>query len=418
MSLEVIIVGAGIAGLCTAIALREAGHSVFEKSQFLGEAGAALLLSPNGARVLSHLNFSFTNAQANEMTCWEVLNGMTFEVIEQSHLHNAEEVYGAKIFTVHRSDLHNEFIRLALQKVDGEKDIELFLGSGVKSADTEKGVVELQNGDRHKADLIIGADGIHSVVKGAVVGQAVEPRFSGVNAFRFLIPTSMLEEDEKYMEMLKVKGKGSSIFVDVSETEVGRHLVWYDCHSGAVQNFVGIHKGSTESPAETEISGLKARMMVEFEHFHPNIAHIISVAPEVTDWPLYIHEPLPTWNRGKVLLIGDAAHPMLPFGGQGANQAIEDAGALGALLSHMSSVEDLPKRLALFDKVRRLRASRVQILSTVRLGREKDVEDEVRKYTDYPGQSVPTTFHERNVHDLGFDVYEQCRMLCRNETEM
>jgi len=83
---------------------------------------------------------------------------------------------------------------------------------------------------------------------------------------------------------------------------------------------------------------------------------------------------------------------MLPFGGQGANQAIEDAGALGALLSNMSSVEDLPRRLELFDKVRRLRASRVQILSTVRLGKEKDVEDEVKKYTDFPGQCKKLSF--------------------------
>jgi len=158
---------------------------------------------------------------------------MTFEVMEQSHLHNAQELYGAKIYTVHRSDLHNEFIRLVRTKVKGQRDIELFLGSGVKSADANDGVVELQNGDRYRADLIIGADGIHSVLKRVVVGsdgQAVEPRFSGVNAFRFLIPTSMLEDDERYIEMLKVKGKGSSIFVDVSETEVGRHLVWYDCH--------------------------------------------------------------------------------------------------------------------------------------------------------------------------------------------
>jgi salicylate hydroxylase len=205
---------------------------VFEKSQFLGEAGAALLLSPNGARVLSHLNFSFSNAQATEMTCWEVLNGMTFEVMEQSHLHNAQELYGAKTYTVHRSDLHNEFIRLVREKKKGRRDIELFLGAAVKSVDAEEGVVELQNGDRYRADLILGADGIHSVVKRVVVRdeQEVEPRFSGINAFRFLIPTSMLERDERFIEMLKVKGKGSSIFVDVTETEVGRHLVWYDCH--------------------------------------------------------------------------------------------------------------------------------------------------------------------------------------------
>jgi salicylate hydroxylase len=166
------------------------------------------------------------------MTCWEVLNGMTFQVMEQSRLENAQELYGAKSYTVHRSDLHNEFVRLVRSKIEGKPDIELYLGSPVKSADAEEGIIELQNGDRHRADLIIGADGVHSVVKRTVVSdeQAAKPRFSGVNAFRFLIPTSLLEKDERFIEMSKVKGKGSSIFADLNDTEFGRHLVWYNCH--------------------------------------------------------------------------------------------------------------------------------------------------------------------------------------------
>ena len=146
---------------------------------------------------------------------------------------------------------------------------------------------------------------------------------------------------------------------------------------------------------------LKALMLTEFGHFHPNLLHIIQIAPSVTDWPLCIHNPLPAWSKGKIILVGDAAHPvgkntahvtatelitiqMLPFGGQGANQAIEDAGALGALFAAVSSPSLVTKRLELFEEVRRLRASRVQILSKTRLGKEKEVEAELRQYADPP----------------------------------
>ena len=176
------------------------------------------------------------------------------------------------------------------------------------------------------------------------------------------------------------------------------------------------------------------------------------MAPDVTVWPLSYHDPLPIWTRGKVALLGDAAHPvrsappnyllfchevlvtsyvimqMLPFGAQGANQAIEDAGALGALFSNGESVADVPSRLRLFEQVRRLRASRGQSLSRVRLGKEKEVEDRVRLYAEPPNSGayikqnrplliyalypcynckdeltstpvVPTSFAERLSHD-------------------
>lgn len=124
-------------------------------------------------------------------------------------------------------------------------------------------------------------------------------------------------------------------------------------------------------------------------------------ATEVTRWPLSIHDPLSKWSRGKILLIGDAAHPvrippfrlsgpadaikMLPFGGQGSNQAIEDAGALGYLLNNIDTRDSMTKRIDMFDTVRRKRASRVQILSKVRVGKEQDIREELMQYADPPG---------------------------------
>ncbi|KAK6951600.1 hypothetical protein Daesc_006122 [Daldinia eschscholtzii] len=100
---------------------------------------------------------------------------------------------------------------------------------------------------------------------------------------------------------------------------------------------------------------------------------------------------------------------MLPFGAQGANQAIEDAGALGALFGNGEWAADVPSRLVTYEKVRRLRASRVQSLSRVRLGKEKEVEDRVRLYADPPGSDVPTSFAERLKHDYTVDVFEVCK---------
>ncbi|KAH6617170.1 hypothetical protein F5144DRAFT_596229 [Chaetomium tenue] len=413
MPLQVIVVGAGIGGLCTAIALRQAGHSVqvLEKSTFtLPQTGAALLLTPNGEHVLSALGFDYARARADEMTCWEVLDGATLAALARTDLSDARERFGAVLHTVHRADLHGELLRLLVGEEEGGKGGEgdgggvgaatLRMGVRVVGGDAESGVVELEDGEVLRADLVVAADGLHSVLRGVVLGDegrdAARATPSGLSAFRFLIPTPMLEGNPHFRELRKVKGKGSTVFADTAH-ESERHLVWYDCQGGQVQNFVGIHSAQQECAPED----LKALMLSEFGHFHPSLREIIKVAPTVTDWPLGIHDPLSTWHRQKIVLVGDAAHPMLPFGGQGANQAIEDAGALGALLKGVESAAALSERLVLFEHVRRLRASRVQIMSKTRLGKEKDVEEELRQFADPMNPTVPTSFPARYQHDFG-----------------
>jgi salicylate hydroxylase len=125
------------------------------------------------------------------------------------------------------------------------------------------------------------------------------------------------------------------------------------------------------------------------------------LATDVKCWPLNQTDPLPAWTKGRVVLIGDAAHPMLPFGGQGSNQAIEDGAALGILLKDVDNASMLQERLGLFEAVRRRRAARVQILSTVRANREQLVEQRIKQFME---DDVPCGFSVLGAHKI-YGVY-------------
>lgn len=186
-------------------------------------------MSPNGTRVLNHLGFSFSRARGCEVGSWQTLDGISLANIATINL--AEQGFGAPAMTVHRVDLHNELLRLASNEDGDVKALPLQLGSRVVSASAEEGVVELEDGTQHRADLIVAADGLHSVLRDVALGYVAVPAMStGMSTFRFLLPTATMTSDPKLAEFLQWKGKGSStILADTQEVVKERHMVWYDC---------------------------------------------------------------------------------------------------------------------------------------------------------------------------------------------
>ena len=193
-------------------------------------------MSPNGTRVLSELGFSFSCARGCELRLWETVDGISLANI--STVDFAEQGFGAVTVAVHRVDLHCELLRLVSKKYEGVKDSTVQLGSRVVRASAEEGVVELEDGTRHRADLIVGADGLHSVLRDVALGdEATPPTPTGMSAFRFLLPTATMRSDPKLVELLNWKAKGATILADTQEKVRERHMVWYDCHEYDLETF-------------------------------------------------------------------------------------------------------------------------------------------------------------------------------------
>lgn len=306
MPLQVVVVGAGVGGITAAAALHQAGHTVtvVEKSQFAGEVGAALNLTPNGVRVLQQLGFDLAKAGAVPMKEMVRLNGTTLEPAAASQPLNGQ------YYAIHRGDLHAELMRIS------KAAVELRLGSAVTHVDVQLGIVTLTDGTEVGGDLIVGADGVHSVVRRFVLPKTdistntttqTSPQQSGCSAFRFLLPTSTLQENGTKHAPLPQPG-AMNLYLDPSDPTRQRHLIWYPCRNGELQNFVAV----TPSASPSELTGTdeKALLLREFGHFHPQVRAVMEMASNVRLWPFLTMGPLPRWSNGRAVLIGDAAHPV------------------------------------------------------------------------------------------------------------
>jgi salicylate hydroxylase len=201
---------------------------IFEKSKFAAEIGAAVVLSPNAVRVLSTFGFSCDRAQARQLQLWETVDGRTLNPLGKVDHREAEQKYGAPLYAIHRVDLHNELLRLIGEETN--KPATIHLRSKVVDADPEKGFIELEDGTKHYADLIVAADGLRSVLRKTVFrGEDVNAKPTGLSAFRFLIPTPELEGYASLATLRQWKQPGVTIIADTTDTVNERHMVWYDC---------------------------------------------------------------------------------------------------------------------------------------------------------------------------------------------
>ena len=342
--MRVLIAGGGIGGLAAALALLKKGYDVevYEQAPELKEVGAGLQLSPNGTRVMyllgvgEELRALSCEAEGKEIRIWNT--GETWKLFDLGQV--ALERYGYPYFTVYRPDvlsvlegavrrLRPDAIRLNSKAVGFEQN-----GSSV--------TLKLEGGASAAGDVLVGADGVHSRIRQALFGPD-KPQFTGIIAWRGVIPMEKLPR-----HMVRMVG--------TNWVGPGGHVVHYPLRGGAVMNFVYALERSDWQVESWSARGTNEELRNDVRGWHEDVQTLVRNIPAPFKWALMVRPPMPRWSSGRVTLLGDASHSMLPFLGQGANSAIEDGFILARALSELQ--DDIPSRLLRYENARRDRTRR------------------------------------------------------------
>jgi len=344
---RIALVGSGIGGLSAALSLRQAGFDVqvYEQAPELTEVGGGINMGPNAVRILYRLGLrdalerEAVRPLGTHQRRWQ--DGRTLQRAPLNPL--CEQLYGAPHLTVHRADL--------LSVIAGAFPPErLHLGHRVVGLGDKGDHVEawFDNGARINADVLVAADGINSTVRAALFGEEAA-RFAGCVAYRGLVPVE------------RIAHLGLEIGTQ-SWVGPGGHFVHYFVSRGRLLNFVGWTEHDTWNREDWTDRATIARALAAFEGWHPQVRQIIAAAETCFIWALFDRDPLPRWSVGRTTLLGDACHPMYPFMGQGAAQAIEDGATLAACLG-TGNPDDPAEALQRYERLRLPRVTRVQEMS-------------------------------------------------------
>lgn len=345
--MRILIAGAGIAGLTAALALARKGHEIvlLEQADTLREVGAGLQLGPNAMRVLALLGMADAVVAAgqspNAITLRDGRSARDMLTIKLGD--SAGRRWGAPYVTLHRADL----VAILAAALEAVQPGALRTGCTVGTIDTdgESAHITLTSGERLTGDLLIGADGIHSVVRTHLFGPD-RARFTGHVAWRALIP--LADGDPA----APPSGVGAWL-------GPGRHAVTYRVRPGLV-NFVGVTEQRDWREEGWNLPGDPARLAADFAGWCPAITRLLERVETPLRWALHDRKPMRAWHRGRALLIGDACHPMLPFLAQGAAMGIEDAFALAQLLPMTPDSAAIESAAARYFALRQPRTARVQ----------------------------------------------------------
>ena len=347
--LSIAIIGGGIGGLTAALSLLRAGLDVhvYERAKKLSEVGAGIQVSPNASRILH--GFGLADALADmgvkplaiHQRRWD--DGRT--LLRTPLAEAMEAAFGFPHYQMHRADLLNTLARA----LPADR---LHIGHRFTALVDHGDYVEatFENGTHISVDALIGADGIHSVVRDVLFGPE-KPHFTGCVAYRGLVPASRLTHLDLEVTCQVWMGPG-------------KHFVHYYVQNRRLVNWIVAIEQDTWTRESWTDRGEVADALAAHEGWHPQVRGILEAADETFIWALFDRRPMARWSIGRVTLLGDACHAMLPFMAQGAAQAIEDGATLAACLSQ-AAAQTVPDALRRYEALRLPRASRVHGLSEI-----------------------------------------------------
>jgi len=345
----VAVIGAGMGGLAVAAALAREGAragvnvTVYERAPVLGELGAGITMSPNSVRVLDWLGVDVAAIGYMPDVQWTQHWQTGAILMERPRGADfAAKHGGAGYYHVHRADLHAALVAALEAAAPGA----LRLGADLVDV-TETGAMRFADGSTAQADVVVGADGVKSSVRAALF-SADGPQFTGQVAWRGLVPVEALPED--------MRGLPPGIHIGPQ-----RLFMRYPVRGGALVNYAAFVEMEGWEDEGWTIPSTAEELLGHFAGWDPLVGAIIAATPAhlIFKWALHAREPLERWRRGRVTLLGDAAHAMLPFMGQGAASALEDGAILARCLMAFGADEALDR----YEALRRPKANMVQTQS-------------------------------------------------------
>jgi salicylate hydroxylase len=342
---RIAVIGAGIGGLTLALALRRHGISVqvFEQAPELTEVGAAVALAANGTRILRDLGLGAAletaSAVPSELVYRHWSDGRRLAAHPVGNWY--EDRFGAPFWGIHRAHLQR-----ALAGAWGTDDLHLGRELVDVTGRGEHTVLTFADGSTTTADLVVGADGVRSRVRKWITDTV--PVYSGTSGFRGVVPRSAMPDMPDPDAVQFWMGPDAHVLLDAI---------------GDAVNFLAVVEGPEHWDAPgSMMPAADGALAAALRGWHPAVRQMIEAVPQSPRWGLFALPPLHRWSRDRVVLLGDAAHAMLPHHGQGANQTIEDAAVLADCLARTA---DVPAALADYERRRRSRTRQVQRSSWV-----------------------------------------------------
>lgn len=346
---KIAIIGGGIGGLTAAVALRQRGidAQVFEQSPKISEIGAGVALTPNAMKAYRGLGLEAEISAIGYEADYQVVrnwnNGSVISRVPRKGAYTRE--FGAPYLTMHRADLIGVLHRQL-------PDAAIHLSARCVGVDGNERSARARfaDGGEIEADVIVGADGIHSAVRSSLFGKQA-PRFTGCACWRGLVPLDAFPPGVVSTDGTMYMGPNS-------------HIIYYLVRGGELVNFVA----HVESDAFTGESWTqecdRSEVMETYAGWHEPLLQLLGSAERYYKWALYDREPLSHWSKGRATLLGDSAHAMLPYIGQGACMAIEDGYTLAAVIAQMP--DDIGAALKVYERMRLPRARRAVLEARAR----------------------------------------------------